>query len=143
MSQSCGSLIGTIYDSSNSTTSDASTLFSTFIGGILWLMLKPLKRWRSPALRSCNSSSRYSRLDTSTGWGIISCPGSYWVASSPLAIVTEENQRNDSRTAWKNPLMLVTSNIDDSPLKLRTEIPGVLVLKEKPQYNAIKPWADF
>ena len=77
----------------------ASSLTSTGVTSAL--ILKSLKRQRSPASRLCKRSLSYSGLDTSPGWGTIVCSGSYCSAGSSLVLVKRRNQRSDSRTVWK------------------------------------------
>ena len=57
--------------------------------------------WRSPPLKPFYFSPSSTELDTSPGWRIIACLGSYCVTISPLANVTERHQRSNSRTARK------------------------------------------
>ena len=48
-----------------------------------------------------HSTCTNAELNTSQGWGITACPGSFGAVRCPLTILTEGYQRSDSRTAWK------------------------------------------
>ena len=88
----CESLISTIYDFLNSSTSTAATLSLTSTG-VTSLILKSLKRRRSPVSRLCYWSLSYTGHDKSLGQEITACPGSYCAESSLLVITTERHQR--------------------------------------------------
>ena len=76
-------VIDTTNNLSNNYVRAAST---SSIGVTSSLILKSLKRWKSPAWKLCNRNSSYDALDTFSRWVIIVCRRLYYVASSALTI---------------------------------------------------------
>ena len=120
-----GSFIDITYDSSTVSIRAASVPSLKSTGVTSSPILKSLKSQRSPAWKQCFWSLSCTEPDMSPGCGIIACSGSYYVTNSQQAIATKRRERSDSRTVWKNPLVPVTSTVDDCPPKPTTVTSGV------------------
>ena len=118
-----GSLIVTTYDSLNASTSHASAPSSTSTAVTSSLILKSLKRQRSPTSWPCNKSQQcwvghFSKMGNHHLPRIIVHQILCWLSQ-------QRDTKNDSRTAWKNPFVSVISTIADGPPQLRTMMSGV------------------
>ena len=109
----CKSFIVTTYDFSNASTSAASAPSSASTVLTFLLILKYLHRQRSSVSRRCYWSSTCVKQYISSEWRVIACLRSNCMENSPLAIVSKRHQRSDTKTAWKNPLVPITSTITD------------------------------